>query len=102
MDKNDAVNAATRYAKYLKTKHCKVKNVFMFGSYCRGEYNENSDIDIAIVMERVSDSFNMMLKLMKYRRSIDIRIEPHVFKRSEFNRQNPFAQRVMNSGVKIL
>jgi hypothetical protein len=31
----------------------------------------------------------MMLKFMKYRRNIDIGIEPQVFKMSEFNRQNP-------------
>jgi len=102
MDKNDAINIAKRYAKYLKKKQCKIKSLFVFGSYCSGEYSENSDIDIAIVMERVSDSFNTMLKYMKYRRNIDIRIEPHIFARSEFNKQNPLAFRVLNSGVKIL
>src|SRR3989339_178140 len=98
MDKNDAINIAKRYTKYLKTKQPKIRNVFMFGSYCNGKYNEDSDIDVAIVMEQVTDSFSTMLKFMKYRRNIDTRIEPHVFPRSEFNRHNPFALRVMNSG----
>jgi predicted nucleotidyltransferase len=102
MDKNDAINIAKRYTRYLKTKQSKIRNVFMFGSYCNGKHNENSDIDIAIVMERVADTFSTMLKCMKYRRNIDIRIEPHVFEKSEFNSQNPFALRVINSGVKIL
>lgn len=35
------------YKKYLVRKY-KIKNLGIFGSYCRGEANENSDIDIIV------------------------------------------------------
>ena len=102
MDKNDAITIAKRYTKYLRTKQPRIRNVFMFGSYCSGKFNKDSDIDVAIVMDHVTDSFSTMLKFMKYRRNIDTRIEPHVFASSDFNKQNPLASRVISDGVKIL
>jgi predicted nucleotidyltransferase len=102
MGKSDAINIAKRYTKYIKTKHPGIRNAFVFGSYVNGKHNEESDIDVAIVMDRLTDSFNTTLRFMKYRRDIDLRIEPHIFKRSDFNKQNPLALRVLNSGVKIL
>jgi predicted nucleotidyltransferase len=46
MDKTDALNIAQRYANVVKTKYNYI-NIFLFGSYAKGNYNDDSDIDIA-------------------------------------------------------
>ena len=64
-----------------------IKQALLFGSFAKGNYHEDSDIDIAIVIKNVSDIIDTQIELMKLRRKIDLRIEPHPFKeRSEERR----------------
>lgn len=103
MDKRNVINIVKRYVRYLiKKGNYKVKNAFLFGSYYNNKFNKDSDIDVAIVFDRLSDNFNTLLKLMKYRRDFDTRIEPHLFDKSEFNKHNPFVIKILNNSIKII
>ena len=66
-------------------KELGVKKAYLFGSYAKGNEREESDIDIAIVVENMPDFFSTQRLLMKLRRSIDLRIEPHPIKEQDFN-----------------
>ena len=68
----------------------KLKKAYSFGSYARGKETEDSYIDIALIVENMSDFFSIQRLLMKLRREIDLRIEPHPIGECDFNEVDPF------------
>ena len=68
-----------------------IKGVILFGSYAQGKPKEYSDIDLAVFLDQDDlDGFDEDVKLMKLRRNIDMRIEPHTFAKSDFDETNPY------------
>jgi predicted nucleotidyltransferase len=102
MDKNQTPEAVIRFAIFLKETNSSVKKVYLFGSYAKGTFHDNSDIDLAIIFDRLSDSFDMQVELMKLKRKFDIRIEPHPFIESDFNLSHPLAREIIYNGVEIV
>ena len=100
MDKRDALNIATRYAIAVNEKY-KYSKVILFGSYAKGNYNEDSDIDIAVILHDYSNLIDMQLELMRLRRKIDSRIEPHPFREKEFEMSNPIVNEIVKFGQEI-
>ena len=67
---------AREYGKLVK-EELDVKNIYLYGSYAKGTYTSDSDIDIAVVGDNfIGDPIEDTLMLMKIRRKIDNRIEP--------------------------
>lgn len=89
--------------KYLKSipKEFNLKKAFLFGSFARGNQNEDSDIDIALIIGNMDNFFLAQIQLMKLRRKIDLRIEPHPIKENNFNESNPFASEILRTGIEI-
>lgn len=88
---------AGQYAELLK-KEMNIDSIYLYGSYIKGDYTEDSDIDIAVFAEEFTgDIVEDTLKLMKLRRKIDNRIDPHPFK----NHEDPFVEEIIDTGVKI-
>jgi len=85
----------------LIPKELGVKRAYLFGSFAKGSEKEESDIDIALVLENMPDFFYAQKQLMKLRRKIDLRIEPHPFKEQDFNSLNPFAYEIEKTGKEI-
>jgi predicted nucleotidyltransferase len=100
MDKTDALNIAQRYASAVKANYEYIR-IILFGSYARGSYNDDSDIDIAVVFKDYSNLIDMQLELMRLRRKIDSRIEPHPFRESEFELSNPIVNEIIKYGQEI-
>ncbi len=78
-----------------------VKEVYLFGSFSKGVQKEESDIDIAVVLDNMSDFFSVQTQLMKLRRKVDLRIEPHPINTKDFNTNNPFAYEIKKTGIEI-
>jgi predicted nucleotidyltransferase len=78
-----------------------VKQAFLFGSYAKGNNHEDSDIDVALIIDEVEDLLEAQLAMFKLRRSIDTRLEPHPFHKEDFNASNPVAFEVMKYGIEI-
>jgi len=76
-----------------------VKKAYLFGSFAKGKEKEESDIDIALVLDNMPDFFYTQKQLMKLRRKIDLRIEPHPIKEQDFNSLNPFAYEIEKTGI---
>ena len=100
MDKTDALNIAQRFADAVKLKF-NYTQIILFGSYAKGNFNEDSDIDIAIVFKDYSSLMDMQLELMRLRRKIDSRIEPHPFRESEFELSNSIVYEILKYGQEI-
>ena len=77
--------------------------IILFGSYAKGTEHEDSDIDIAIITDDIkNDIFDEELNLMKLRRNIDTRIEPHLIRIEDYkNAETPFIQEVIDTGIKV-
>jgi predicted nucleotidyltransferase len=102
MDKREAIKIVNDYIKYIQTNSISVKTAYVFGSYASGKFTDDSDIDLALIMENIEDTFDMQVQLMMLRRNIETIIEPHPIDISEFQSGNPFAEEIMRTGIKIL
>ncbi len=100
MVKESIIDTASRYVKQLPSE-LDVKKAFLFGSCAKGLDREDSDIDIAVVIGNMTDFFKTQMQLMRLRRKIDLRIEPHPIGESEFTNMNPFAYEVQKTGIEI-
>ncbi len=100
MDKRDALDIAIKYAKAVRSKYKFVK-IILFGSYAKGNYNVDSDIDIAVILQDYNNLIDMQLELMRLRRKIDSRIEPHPFREKDFDISNPLVYEIVKYGVEV-
>lgn len=78
MDKEQARKLVEEYAKIV-ISNMVVNKIVLYGSYARGDYRKDSDIDVAVVVPRESiseDILEDMAKLFKLRRNISSDIEP--------------------------
>ena len=78
MDKEKARKLVEEYSK-LVIQNMIVNKIILYGSYARGDYRKDSDIDVAVVVPRSSiskDILEDMAKLFKLRRNISTDIEP--------------------------
>jgi len=101
MAKRKAPEAAIRYAVFLKKTNPGIQKIYVFGSFAKGTSHDNSDIDMAIIFDHLSDSFDMQVELMKLRRKFDTRIEPHPFSESDFNEPSPLINEIKKNGLLI-
>jgi uncharacterized protein len=101
MDKIAAVNIVTAYLRAIPREKYALTKAFLFGSYARNRRQEESDIDLAIVLQSLSDPYTAQIEFMYLRRAFDLRIEPHLFQESQFNDQNPLAFEILKHGQEI-
>lgn len=102
MDKKSAFEGIKKYIAFLRKNNFDIRKAYLFGSYVKGNFTENSDIDLAVVMGNLSNSYLMQVKLMKIGRKFDTRIEPHPFAESDFDMSNPFVHEILTTGVQII
>jgi len=87
---------AKKYADLVK-EEMNVEAIYLFGSFVNGNHDQDSDIDIAIVTDDFSgDIIEDTLKLMRIRRKVDTRIEPHPLRKD-----NPFVKEIIAIGRRI-
>ena len=56
MDKKTVIKRVKKYADTVK-KFFPVKKIVLYGSYANGTHREDSDIDVAVILESVDDDF---------------------------------------------
>ena len=98
MDKIDAINIAKQYKNAVAEK-LPVKALYLYGSYSKGMQHEESDIDIAVVVEYLNDNyFEDTPILWRLRRKISTLIEP-VLLTEDLN--NPLYRDITQTGILI-
>ncbi len=99
MDKSEVINKIKRY-RLLLDEHFEIDSVFLFGSYAKDTYKEDSDIDVAIIVNELKgDYFSTTPILWKLRRQIDDRIEPILIEKS--HDRSGFLSEIQKSGIRI-
>jgi predicted nucleotidyltransferase len=103
MDKIDALKIAKTYLKRVRDNKIKFTEAWLFGSYAQGNQHEDSDIDLAIVLENEEKKcFSTEVKLMIIRENEETLIEPHLFSQEEFNSQTPIINQIIQKGEKVI
>lgn len=76
---------------------------FIFGSYANNKQRIDSDIDIALVIDNLSDNdrFDTQVKLMMLASKIDNRIEPHPISKQDLASNNPFVLEIKRTGIEL-
>lgn len=103
MSKINAKKIVKKYAEKLKEENYPFSAIYLFGSYAKGKAHKWSDIDIAVVsdkMKRNRDKGRFLL--WHIRRDVDSMIEPHGFTVKDFQNDNdPMVYEIKKTGVKI-
>ena len=102
MDKIDALKISKQYLNKLQSMNIQFSEAWLFGSYCKGNQTEDSDIDLAIVLSsNTSNDFNTTVQLMSLRDATETIIEPHTFTYEEFISNLPIVRQIHLHGEKI-
>ncbi len=100
MDKEQAINIAKSYSDEIKKKY-DILSIYLFGSFAKGNESENSDIDLAIVLKTNDNILDTQLDLMRLRRNIDLRIEPHPYTELMFDVSDPVVNEILKHGLAL-
>ena len=101
MDKNDAIKLSRLYLQKVKHSGLVFSEAWLFGSYARGNQNENSDIDLAIILKDNDHTFETEVRLMGIRKGDELLIEPHPFSKDEFDNIYPIVNQIIKYGERI-
>ena len=96
----DILNIVKEYINEISKKF-DIKAVYLFGSYAKGTNNNDSDIDVAVILKSDENNLDLMLELMMLTQNIDLRIEPHPIKENDFEEGNPFVEEIKTTGLKV-
>ena len=96
MNKEQAIIKVSEFIEAIKSKYHPQK-VVLFGSYAKGTYTQNSDIDVAVIVDEIHGDFLEETQgLYKIRRKIDLSIEPVLL---EVNGDNSrFLEEILSTG----
>jgi uncharacterized protein len=76
MDKKTVIERVHHFSETLRDEYDPVM-VILYGSYAKETQNESSDIDVAVIVEKINGDFlDQEARLYCIRRQIDDRIEP--------------------------
>jgi predicted nucleotidyltransferase len=98
MGKEEAIGIALRYTERIKG-FFNLKKVILFGSYARNTNKEFSDIDVAVVVDKIDSLLNSEFLLHKLVRDVDLRIEPILFE--EDYDPSGFLEEINRTGIII-
>jgi predicted nucleotidyltransferase len=87
----------------LQKDNIDVNTAILYGSYAKGQANEWSDIDVALVSDNFSG--NMILDFNKYKKAI-FKVDPNfsliTFKNEDFTASNLFVKEILKQGIRVL
>ena len=101
MDKNDAIKLSKRYIEKVKKNQIEVLEAWIFGSYAKGNYNDDSDIDLALVLPEKILSFDTDVRLMTLRHGDETIIETHTYSQHDFSTITPIIEQIKQFGFQI-
>ena len=103
MDKReDIISIAKKYLELVKASNfpMQIDKAYLFGSYANGYPKKDSDIDIALVVNKwVGDYEEAVVSIWRLRKNVDFRIEPHIIVPDEDYAD--FLPEIQRTGIEI-
>ncbi len=101
MSTNEAKKIVKEYADKLRESKIPFSDIYLFGSFARGESRKWSDIDVAIFSKR-EETDEFIMEVGSIRREVDLRIEPHIFSEDDLKTiSTPFVEEILRTGIKV-
>lgn len=103
MSKKTAKKIVKKYAEKLKENEYPFRAVYLFGSHAQGKAGKWSDIDVAVVSDKLKrNNDKNRLLLWKLRMGVSTKIEPHGFTPEDFKiNEDPMVYEIKKTGVRI-
>jgi predicted nucleotidyltransferase len=103
MSRAEATKIVKKYSAKLKEANYPFSAIYLFGSQVQGRATKWSDIDVAVVSDKLKRDYDQgTFLLWDLRMDVDTRIEPHGFTVSEFkDSANPLVHEIKTTGIKI-
>lgn len=99
MVEEKVLTAAKEYADAVRER-MDVRDIFLYGSYARGEAKKGSDIDIAVVTDQISgDYLDTMASLWRLTNNVNENIEPVLLLTSDD--ESGFLDTVRRTGIAV-
>ncbi|SDN88363.1 nucleotidyltransferase domain-containing protein [Desulfonauticus submarinus] len=99
---NKIKNIIFEFINELEKNNIPIDEIFLFGSYAKGNYTPESDIDLLIVSPIFQgDIIEDKKKIRKYILKISSYLEIIPCSRKEFQKKNPFIKEITKKGLKI-
>ena len=99
MDKDEVIRKLVQY-KQLLSQYMPFEKMILFGSYARGTQREESDVDVAIIVNEIQgDYFSTRPLLWRIRREVDDRIEPVLLEKK--HDESGFLEEITKTGILI-
>lgn len=93
---------AQKYVKSLEKNDFPIHSAFLFGSYVRGNFRKDSDIDLAIISNKFRKNRDENEKFIwRHIINIDSRIEPVGFAPENFTSVDPLVYEIKKTGIRI-
>lgn len=100
MDKREAITKVKQYGDLLK-QHIQFDKIYLFGSFAKATNRNDSDIDVAIIVDKLEgDFFSIHPLLWRLRRQIDDRIEPIIIEKDYDDAD--FLNEIKSHGIQII
>jgi predicted nucleotidyltransferase len=99
MDRKTAVGKARAFAR-LARDVVDASHGYLFGSYATGTAQEDSDLDVGIIVPNLKGNyFDALMRLYQLRSTVDLRIEPHLVVESA----DPagFSREIRRTGIRL-
>jgi len=74
-------------AAQLLWEAAKPAKVILFGSYARGDAQENSDLDFLVIEPELQDKFHEMVRLRQVLRPLRVPVDVLVYSQADINQQ---------------
>ena len=104
MDKReDIISIAKKYLDLVKASDfpMQINKAYLFGSFAKGCPKQDSDIDIALVVNKwVGNYEEAVVPIWRLRKSVDFRIEPHIVVPDEDYAD--FLPEIQRTGIEIV
>jgi uncharacterized protein len=82
-----------------------IDQIILFGSFARGDFHENSDVDLIIVGNFRENFFDRIGKILEIA-PLELEIEPFIYTKEEFSKMkqsgNPFILNALSEGLMII
>lgn len=99
MDKSKVLNCAKEYAAAVR-RTMDTEAILLYGSHAKGTATQNSDIDIAVIVNDISDDYlSAISTLWKLSRAVNPDIEPVLL--TSADAESGFLRTVRETGVAV-
>jgi len=100
--KDNIAHLLKKYIRELEKNNIRINKAILFGSYAKGNYDEWSDIDIALVSDDFTGNrFIDRDNIRKFKAKFDYKISPLPYKTGDFTKDNLFVADILEHGISI-